>query len=49
MITEARLWRALDGGKVDCDLCAHLCRIAPSKFGVCGVRENREGKLFTYA
>jgi pyruvate formate lyase activating enzyme len=49
MITEARLWRALEGGKVDCDLCAHLCRIAPSKFGVCGVRENREGKLFTYA
>jgi pyruvate formate lyase activating enzyme len=49
MIVEARLWRALDGGKVDCDLCAHLCRIAPTKFGVCGVRENREGKLFTHA
>ena len=34
MSVEARLWRALEGGKVDCDLCAHLCRIAPTKFGV---------------
>jgi pyruvate formate lyase activating enzyme len=49
MAVEARLWRALDGNKVDCDLCAHLCRIAPTKFGVCGVRENRGGKLFTHA
>ena len=49
MTVEARLWRALDGRKVDCELCAHLCRIAPAKFGVCGVRENREGKLVTHA
>ncbi len=49
MSVEARLWRALEGGKVDCDLCAHLCRVAPTKFGVCGVRQNREGKLFTHA
>ena len=49
MTVAARLWRAVDGGKVDCDLCAHLCRIAPTKFGVCGVRENREGKLLTHA
>ncbi len=49
MTVEARLWRAVEGGRVDCDLCAHLCRIAPAKFGVCGVRENREGKLVTHA
>ncbi len=41
------LWKALDGGRVSCVLCAHRCDIAPAAFGVCGVRQNREGKLFT--
>ena len=49
MAVEARLWRALEGGRVDCDLCAHLCRVAPAKFGVCGVRENVGGTLVTHA
>lgn len=49
MTVEARLWRALDAGKVDCDLCAHRCRIGPTKFGICGVRENSHGKLLTHA
>jgi pyruvate formate lyase activating enzyme len=48
MLREAMLWRALEGGRVECFLCAHRCVIAPAKFGVCGVRENREAKLFTY-
>ena len=47
MIKEAMLWRSLEGGKVDCFLCAHRCQVAAGKFGVCGVRENREGKLVT--
>jgi len=41
------LWRSLEGGKVDCFLCAHHCQVAAGKFGVCGVRENRQGKLVT--
>jgi pyruvate formate lyase activating enzyme len=41
------LWRSLEGGKVDCFLCAHRCQVAAGKFGVCGVRENQEGKLVT--
>jgi pyruvate formate lyase activating enzyme len=48
MIKEAMLWRKTEGGKVDCFLCAHRCSVAPSKFGVCGVRENREGALFSH-
>ncbi|MBN2231314.1 MAG: AmmeMemoRadiSam system radical SAM enzyme [Deltaproteobacteria bacterium] len=44
---EAMLYRRLDGGRVECRLCAHHCRIAPGKRGICGVRENREGTLFT--
>jgi len=48
MIKEAMLYRGLEGGKVSCYLCGHLCLIAPSKFGVCGVRQNRDGKLYTH-
>jgi pyruvate formate lyase activating enzyme len=29
-----------------CQTCNHRCRIAPYKRGVCGVRENQQGKLF---
>jgi len=47
MQREAMLWRALEGGRVECFLCAHRCVIAPAKLGICGVRENRERKLFT--
>lgn len=32
---------------VDCSLCSHRCSIAESKKGICGVRENRDGKLFS--
>ena len=41
------LWRVLEEGKVECYLCAHRCQVAAGKFGVCGVRENQEGKLVT--
>ena len=47
MIKEAMLWRGLEGNKVDCFLCAHRCKVVEGKFGVCGVRENRDGKLVT--
>jgi pyruvate formate lyase activating enzyme len=42
------LWRVEEEGRVDCYLCAHRCRIAASKFGVCSVRENRQGRLVTH-
>jgi pyruvate formate lyase activating enzyme len=47
MIKEAMLWEPLEGGEVRCALCAHRCLVAPSKAGVCAVRENRAGKLVT--
>jgi pyruvate formate lyase activating enzyme len=47
MIKEAMLYEKLDGGVVRCALCSHRCKIAPSKRGICCVRENREGTLFT--
>ncbi len=45
---RAALWRDWRGGpSVHCFLCAHHCRIAPGARGLCGVRENRDGVLFT--
>jgi pyruvate formate lyase activating enzyme len=49
MIVEARLYEILDDKKVHCYLCNHHCRIKDSKFGFCGVRQNRGGKLYTHA
>ncbi|HTZ41142.1 MAG TPA: AmmeMemoRadiSam system radical SAM enzyme [Syntrophales bacterium] len=47
MIKEAMLYERLDEQNVHCALCSHRCKIAPSKRGICGVRENREGTLYT--
>lgn len=43
----ARLWKALSGGKVQCRLCSHFCRIEKGARGKCGVRVNEGGALFT--
>jgi pyruvate formate lyase activating enzyme len=44
---EAMLYKKLPDGKVECYLCAHRCKIADSKLGICGVRQNHEGVLYT--
>ena len=48
MIKEAMLYRTLPGQKVSCFLCNHRCEIVDSKFGICGVRQNKRGKLYTH-
>ncbi len=47
MIKEAMLYSPLEDGKVSCVLCSHRCQVAEGKFGICGVRQNKGGKLFT--
>jgi pyruvate formate lyase activating enzyme len=47
LIKEAMLWTASQNQCVSCALCAHRCVIAPENFGICGVRQNRGGKLVT--
>ncbi|AEM38947.1 Radical SAM domain protein [Pyrolobus fumarii 1A] len=48
-VREARLWEPLPDkpGYVKCNLCARRCTIAPGRYGVCGVRKNIGGKLYT--
>ncbi len=48
MIKEAMLYRTLPEQKVSCLLCGHKCQIADSKYGICGVRQNKGGKLYTH-
>ena len=45
----AMLYRRLDDGKVRCYLCHHHCRISSAGFGICGMRRNHEGTLYTHA
>jgi pyruvate formate lyase activating enzyme len=44
---QARFWVKADDNKVRCFLCAHRCLIAESKTGVCGVRKNEGGVLYS--
>ncbi len=44
---EARFWERAEDGKVRCGLCRFRCLIGRDQRGVCGVRENREGTLYT--
>lgn len=43
---EANLYAKLPGKDVKCLNCAQFCAISPGQRGICGVRENIDGKLF---
>ena len=49
MQKEALLYEKMEGTRVSCFLCNHYCKIDDGKFGICGVRENRGGVLYTHA
>lgn len=44
---EAMFYQPASNGRVRCTLCHHGCLIAPDKRGLCGVRENRAGRLLS--
>ncbi len=44
---EAMLYEKLPDNRVRCNLCAHHCLIGDGKKGICQVRENRDGTLYT--
>lgn len=43
---EAVLYQKLEADKVQCAVCNHRCTIAAGNRGICGVRENHQGKLY---
>lgn len=43
---EAYLYKKLKDSKVQCQNCAHYCVIGNGQRGICGVRENQNGKLY---
>jgi len=44
---EAILYEKLEGNKVKCAVCNHRCTIAEGRRGICRVRENQGGTLYT--
>ncbi len=43
----AKFWEEKGEKKVNCSLCPHNCAIKEGKRGICGVRENRGGELYS--
>jgi len=46
-LQEARYYTTIEDGLIQCELCPVRCRIAPGRYGRCGVRRNKEGKLYS--
>jgi pyruvate formate lyase activating enzyme len=44
---QAMFQEPREAKKVQCGLCSHRCIIVPGKRGICGVRENKDGILYT--
>ena len=44
---EALLYQKMTENRVRCQLCAHYCPIADGNRGICQVRENRDGTLYS--
>lgn len=43
---QAYLYKKLKNKNVQCNTCNHRCKITDGKRGLCGIRENRQGKLY---
>jgi len=44
---EALFYQVKDNSRVQCFLCPHNCLISEGKAGLCGVRKNEKGKLYS--
>lgn len=42
---EASFYESLEGNRVQCQLCPNRCILAKGQRGICGARENQNGKL----
>lgn len=46
MIKEAKLYQKLKNKKIRCQACSWHCLIAEGETGICGIRQNKNGKLY---
>ncbi len=44
---EALFYQKLESNKVICELCPHLCKLNENQTGICSVRKNSSGKLYS--
>ncbi len=44
---QASFYKQLDNGMVQCQLCPNKCILGSGQRGICGVRENIQGKLYS--
>lgn len=44
---EALFYKKLGDARLQCELCPHNCVIKPDNVGICGVRRNLEGTLYS--
>lgn len=44
---EASYYEKHEGNKVQCRLCPHNCKVPENRTGICGVRKNRKGILYS--
>lgn len=47
MLKEASFYEKLDEKRIRCRLCRHSCIIGEGRRGICGVRENKNGVLYS--
>ena len=47
MKRDAKFWKTISDKKIQCNLCSHSCKIDDGNFGICTVRKNEDGKLYT--
>lgn len=44
---EALFYEKLEDNRVVCTLCPHNCKLREGQYGICGVRQNQDGILYT--
>lgn len=44
---QALYYKLLKNEIIECQLCPHYCKISNEKVGICKVRQNKDGKLYT--
>lgn len=46
-VKEALFYQQLDDNKVICELCPHFCKLNEDQIGICSVRKNISGNLYS--